>query len=419
MHRRQSFNSGAGGGGGGPATSSVPPPSGMYQRTRSVGASSPSMYSGGDNYHNNPSTSSSSSWMGAGNSNNNNNSSNSLSYSVVGDDELKYNHPSSGKNRFLSMRDVLYYRVLPCLILMILPWIPAQMTRSTVNSKQREIQSMMDEQKDLVSQLDEVTENIRTLEENVVSLTRDNELSFQELERSGKLLKTQEIQNKDGYEEQEEEEEALVQRIDDLEKVVKLSASRRLEQRYGSGVYRMRVNVRDETGKASSFVIQTADVMELPHAIDHFVRMVESKLWDGLTFVHEYDSKVVMATPMTQDASHTWAGQRFTDANITHMAFTETSVSFPPPHYRKFSVGFSGRPGGPSFYINMDEEVVSSHEHESMFGIVMEGRDVVLQFFLKNHVDGQDKKMLSIDSIEMMTPRVAAGVGRFQQNQNL
>ena len=91
---------------------------------------------------------------------------------------------------------------------------------------------MMDEQKDLVSQLDEVTENIRTLEEEVVTISRDNELSFQELERSGKLLKTQEIQNKDGYEEQEEEEEALIKRIDDLEKAVKLSASRRLEQRY-------------------------------------------------------------------------------------------------------------------------------------------------------------------------------------------
>jgi cyclophilin family peptidyl-prolyl cis-trans isomerase len=157
--------------------------------------------------------------------------------------------------------------------------------------------------------------------------------------------------------------------------------------------------------------------MEMPHAIDHFVRMVESKLWDGLTFVHEYDSKVVMATTMTQDESHTWAGQRFTDANITHMAFTETSMSFPPLHFRKFSVAFSGRPGGPSFYINMDDEVVSSHEHESTFGVVMEGRDVVLQFYLKNHQQGQDKKMMSIDSIEMLTPRITGRVGTFQQQQ--
>lgn len=91
---------------------------------------------------------------------------------------------------------------------------------------------MIDEQKDLVVQLDEVTQNIRALEKDVVSVTKDNELNFQELERSGKLIKTQEIQNKEGYEEQEQEEEELIQRIDDLEKAVKLSATRRLEQRY-------------------------------------------------------------------------------------------------------------------------------------------------------------------------------------------
>jgi hypothetical protein len=157
-------------------------------------------------------------------------SSSPFKYSTVKDDELKYNH--HGKNRFYSMRDVLYWRILPCLILMVLPWIPLQMTRSTVLSKQKTIQSMMDEQKELVAQLDETTEKIRSLEKDVVILTKDNELNFQELDRSGKLLKTQELQNKEGYEEQEKEEQALVKRIDDLEKAVKASATRRLEQRY-------------------------------------------------------------------------------------------------------------------------------------------------------------------------------------------
>jgi septal ring factor EnvC (AmiA/AmiB activator) len=192
----------------------------MYQRSRSAATTS---------------APSSSPWMGGGsNFNSTSSGSNSLTYSVVGDDELKYNHPykNSKNNRFYSLREVLYYRVLPCLILMVLPWIPAQITRSTALSKQKEIQSMIDEQKDLVVQLDEVTQNIRALEKDVVSVTKDNELNFQELERSGKLLKTQEIQNKEGYEEQEQEEEELIQRIDDLEKAVKLSATRRLEQRY-------------------------------------------------------------------------------------------------------------------------------------------------------------------------------------------
>ena len=163
------------------------------------------------------------------------------------------------------------------------------------------------------------------------------------------------------------------------------------------------------TGKSSSFVIRMANIVEMPHAVNHFLRMVEEKLWDGLSFVHEYGSHVVMATPLTKDASHTWAGQRFSDAGLTHMAFTESSTSYPPPHLRKYSVAFSGRPGGPSFYINFDDEIETSHEHESTFGVVTEGRDVILQFYHQAHEDKDTKKMMSIESIEITTPVLNAG----------
>ncbi|KAL3896594.1 MAG: hypothetical protein SGARI_007130 [Bacillariaceae sp.] len=133
-------------------------------------------------------------------------------------------------------------------------------------------------------------------------------------------------------------------------------------------------------------------VMEMPHAIDHF-----KKLWDGLALVHEAESQIVMATPMSMDESHTWAGQRFVNANLTHMAFNEYSPAFPPPHHRKFSVAFSGRPGGPNFYINLSDEAEFSHEHESTFGVVMEGRDVFLKMFMQQ----KTKKMLTIQSIDL------------------
>ena len=79
--------------------------------------------------------------------------------------------------------------------------------------------------------LDETTDEIRTLQKEINILTKDNELNFQELDRAGKLLKTQELGKKEGYEEQEQREEALVQRIDDLEQTVKKTAARRLQQR--------------------------------------------------------------------------------------------------------------------------------------------------------------------------------------------
>lgn len=149
-------------------------------------------------------------------------------------------------------------------------------------------------------------------------------------------------------------------------------------------------------------MIETAMVMEMPHAIDHFVRMVEKKLWDGLALVHDKNSQIITATPMSMDESHTWAGQRFVNANLTHMAFNEYSPAFPPPHHRKFSVAFSGRPGGPSFYINLEDESEFAHEHESTFGVVMEGRDVLLKFFLQKNNGLQDKTMLTIESIEFL-----------------
>jgi cyclophilin family peptidyl-prolyl cis-trans isomerase len=159
--------------------------------------------------------------------------------------------------------------------------------------------------------------------------------------------------------------------------------------------------VKDEAGVSSYFVIETAIVMDMPHAIDHFIRMVEKKLWDGLALVHEPNSKVITATPVTMDDSHRFAGQRFIDANLTHMAFNEYSPTYPPPHHKKFSVAFSGRPGGPSFYINLDDDVEVSHEHESIFGVVLEGRDVLYKLYLQKQA-AQTKKMLTIQSIEML-----------------
>lgn len=172
--------------------------------------------------------------------------------------------------------------------------------------------------------------------------------------------------------------------------------------RYGSGPYRVRVQVRDDAGYKSFFVIETALSIEMPHAIDHFLRMVERKLWEGLALVLETGSNLIMATPITTDDSHTWAGQHFVNDNLTHMAFNEYSQTFPPPHHRKFSVAFSGRPGGPNFYINLDDESEFSHENESTFGVVLEGRDVLIKLMMTKLGKVEAKKTLTIESMEIL-----------------
>jgi hypothetical protein len=143
--------------------------------------------------------------------------------------------------------------------------------------------------------------------------------------------------------------------------------------------------------------------MEMPHSIDHFFRMIEKNLWDDLTLVFDRNSNVIMATTMTMDNSHTWAGQRFVNNNLTHMAFTECSPTFPPPHHRRYSVAFSGRPGGPNFYINMDDELEFAHEHESTFGVVMEGRDILYKMYLQMQKEPViKKKLLTIESMKIL-----------------
>ena len=173
--------------------------------------------------------------------------------------------------------------------------------------------------------------------------------------------------------------------------------------RYGNGRYRFKVNVLNQNGLLKFFVIETAMLVEMPHSIDHFFRMIEGKLWDGLALTHEANSPIISAKPMMSDESHAWAGQRFADANVTHMAFTEHSPTYPPPHHRMFSVAFSGRPGGPGFYISLDDEVEFAHEHESTFGVVMEGRDVLYQLFMQK--DRGTDRVLKINSIDILPTR--------------
>jgi hypothetical protein len=171
-------------------------------------------------------------------------------------------------------------------------------------------------------------------------------------------------------------------------------------RRYGSGPHRVQVTVRDGKGERSVFIIETADIVDMPHSIDHFFRMVEKQLWDGLAFVFDSYSKVLMATSTTTTSSQPWVGQRFVDNNLTHTAFTEYSPSFPPPHHRKFSVAFSGRPGGPNFYINLDDDLEFAHEHESTFGVVLEGQDALNNLYLETRRAKDVKKMqLIIESM--------------------
>lgn len=118
---------------------------------------------------------------------------------------------------------------------MLLPWIPCQRTRWQISSRKATISSLIEEQKDMVERLDTVTANIKELRKEIEVLSKDNELSFQEIHRNGRELAID--MESQQYSEVEKEEEVLVTRIEKLEKAIQRSSEKRLNERYVVYIY--------------------------------------------------------------------------------------------------------------------------------------------------------------------------------------
>jgi dsDNA-specific endonuclease/ATPase MutS2 len=112
---------------------------------------------------------------------------------------------------------------------MMLPWIPCQRIRWQIAARKATISSLIQEQKDMVEKLDETTANIKELRKEIEILSKDNELSFQEIHRSGREIAID--MESEQYAEIEKEEEALVTRIQKLERAIQRSTEKRLNER--------------------------------------------------------------------------------------------------------------------------------------------------------------------------------------------
>ena len=144
----------------------------------------------------------------------------------------------------MPLQSFLLWRVLPCLVLIILPWIPNQFTKHQIRLKRHILDTVVQEQKNMVKKLDETTEKIKNLKIEVDQLHKDNELSYQELKQNGKtpenlaagdesVTTTSSITDmeSDEYAKLEEEEEILMKRIDRLEKGIQKAAVKRLNEK--------------------------------------------------------------------------------------------------------------------------------------------------------------------------------------------
>merc|ERR1712086_790060 len=138
-----------------------------------------------------------------------------------------------------------------------------------------------------------------------------------------------------------------------------------------------------KSGRKAEMVIETAPISLMPHAVFLFLEMALH--WHGGAF-HRNAGHVVQAAP---------------EGGHLGLAFQEYSPKFP---HVSGTLGYAGRPGGPSFYISTVDNTRnhgpasqgSKSEADSCFARVLEGQDT---FKRLGHVWGTQENNFTPDDM--------------------
>jgi hypothetical protein len=164
----------------------------------------------------------------------------------------------------------------------------------------------------------------------------------------------------------------------------------------------------------------------MPHAVHLFLEQVRHELWDN-TFIYLNGPHVCQAGPQDYyddegDGDETTTSpensllQKFKDLQLDTLAFPEYNEHYP---HEQWTMGFTGRPGGPDWYINkMNNTKVhgpgGQHQHllgdeqaDPCFGIIMEGREVLQKVFgLKGLPRGDPFAFFLEEPVEIVSARI-------------
>jgi cyclophilin family peptidyl-prolyl cis-trans isomerase len=277
--------------------------------------------------------------------------------------------------------------------MILVPWAPYHLSaRPHLNYIRDDIDAMQKLQKKNLYDLQKTTKKVQKLNDESSTLEEENNALLFDLREHGDTVDT----DNNRYREGEELEEALLKRIDTMQTAIQKRSKEAVVQAFGEGPFRIKVTLESEP-ENEYFIIETAPLSVMPHAVYHFMKMVKEQLWDGLSMISRSTEPILQATPLNAE-TNSWVDKKFDDAGVTHMAFTEYSFDYPP---KKYTLAFAGRPGGPDFYVNMEELKDSTEEGESTFGIVVEGFEVLDRFMART---GRWKKhhQVAIVSIELL-----------------
>jgi len=228
-----------------------------------------------------------------------------------------------------------------------------------------------------------------------------------ELERENRLLQKErdELRVKHEGPDKEEEEsrmllrdEAFRNQLELLQEATRKESRRNVVERFGPGPHEVEFRFEME-GAEKAFVVELAPLDAVPHAVHVFLEQVEHGLWNGCYF-YLNGPHVIQAGPQLSDEDEAHAPEDdaedraeamrpFKSLGLDQLAFPDYSDAFP---HKPWTLGFTGRPGGPDFYIN---KVDNSEAHgpggqyqhalqeqgDSCFGIITRGKEHAAALF--------------------------------------
>ena len=178
-----------------------------------------------------------------------------------------------------------------------------------------------------------------------------------------------------------------------LQQNIQLLSRTMLLEKFGPGPHTLDIHLRFDSHKGFAdggiLKVEMAPVDEMPHAVYWFLEQVSRKLFDGFSF-YQNAGHVLQAgavpnflTPPGND--HRPSEDAMKKAGFHQLLFQEYSETFP---HDKYTIGFAGRPGGPSIYINTQNNTRihgpggqtrydDPAEADSCFAKIIDGFDLV------------------------------------------
>ena len=220
--------------------------------------------------------------------------------------------------------------------------------------------------------------------------------------------------------ERKRRETAQLKRIDVLKSNIQKISKRELLDRFGPGPHRVEFTLSffhsledfhpDEL-KPNTFVVETAPANLMPHSVLLFLEMVQHGLWDETAIVHNKEH-VLTASP-TNFFTGESKSEDFKKAGINQVSFQEYNEHYP---HDKYTLGFAGRPGGPDFYISIEDNIQRHgpggfadaaivEEADPCFAKVIEGFDAVDRIYTEGVNTDLGVSIVGIISAQILPPK--------------